>query len=114
MNDLSKGVEGGSRAWELYEGAMNSAGTTMQKYEIWSQSVEAAQGRLNASLEEMYNTFVSGDLIKGVTDFGARFVENFTAATKATSGLNILVPILGGVAVAFSAATVSAGGFKAV
>ena len=114
MDDLSKGIEGGSRAWELYEGAMNSAGTTMQKYEVWSQSVEAAQGRLNASLEEMYNVFVSGDLLKGVMDFGARFVENFTAATKATSGLNILVPILGGVAVAFSAATVSAGGFKAV
>lgn len=28
MNDMAKGAEGGSRAFELYEGAINSAGTT--------------------------------------------------------------------------------------
>ena len=49
MNDMSKGIEGGSRAYELYTGAMNAAGTAAQKYTVWQESVEAAQNRLTAA-----------------------------------------------------------------
>lgn len=109
MNDLSKGAEGGSRAWELYEGAMNSAGTVMEKYAIWEQSVEAANGRLQASLEGLYNSFsfFRGEFIVGMTDAMARLVDNIAAATQATGGLNILVPALGAVAIAFATGTLS-------
>lgn len=54
MSDMSKATEGQSRAVQLYEGAMNSAGTAAQKYAIWQESVEAAQNRLTASLESFY------------------------------------------------------------
>lgn len=54
MNDMSKGLEGGSRAFELYEGSMTAAGTAAQKYSIYMESVEAAQGRFEAALESLY------------------------------------------------------------
>lgn len=49
MNDLSSGIENGSRAWELYAGAVSSAGAASKKYEIWQDSVAAAQGDLKAA-----------------------------------------------------------------
>ena len=107
MNDLSKGAEGGSRAWELYKGAMTSAGTVMEKYEIWEQSVEAANGRLQASLEGLYSTFMSGGLIVGFKNLETAFVQNLTAATKFTGGLNILIPVV----LAFGVAINQLGGF---
>ena len=63
MNDMSKGIEGGSRALQLYEGALNSAGTAAQKYSIWQESAEAAQERLKNSLEGLYASMKPG-LIK--------------------------------------------------
>lgn len=49
MNDLSKGVENGSRAWELYAGALGAAGTATEKYAIWEESVTAAQNRMKSA-----------------------------------------------------------------
>lgn len=60
MNDMSKGIENGSRAWELYTGALNAAGTATEKYNIWEESVEAAQGRLKNSLEGLYSAMQPG------------------------------------------------------
>ena len=88
MQDLSKGVEGGSRAWELYEGAMSSAGTAMEKYAIWEESVQAAQNRLTAELEEFY-ALLSGDTVKGWYDILAKVVGGLNDATEASDGMNI-------------------------
>lgn len=88
MQDLSKGVEGGSRAWALYEGAMSSAGTAMEKYAIWEESVQAAQNRLTAELEEFY-ALLSGDTIKGWYDILAKVVGGLNDATEASDGMNI-------------------------
>ena len=114
MNDLSKGIEGGSRAWELYQGAMLSTGTVAEKYEIWEQSVEAANGRLQASLESAYSVFVDGGVIAGFKNFEAGFVNLFTEATKATGGLNLVAGALAGIAVAFGAASASGVTFASV
>lgn len=88
MQDLSKGVEGGSRAWELYEGAMNSAGTAMEKYAIWEESIEAAQNRLTAEMEEFYS-ILGGQAIKNWYDALAGIVGSINATTEATGGMNI-------------------------
>lgn len=88
MQDLSKGVEGGSRAWELYEGAMSSAGTAMEKYAIWEESVQAAQNRLTAELEEFY-TLLSGETLKGWYDILTKVVGGLNDATEASDGMNI-------------------------
>lgn len=88
MNDLSKGAEGGSKAWELYSGAMNSAGTAMEKYAIWEESVEAAQNRLTAEMEEFYS-ILQGGTIKSWYDGLAGIVGGVNDATEATGGFNL-------------------------
>ena len=89
LNDLSKSAEGGSRAWELYAGAQNAAGVAMEKYAIYEESVEAAQGRLNAALEEFYSSIMNGGMLKSWYDGLAGIVNVLNLATDATGGWNI-------------------------
>lgn len=63
MNDLSKGLEDGSRAWELYYGAMDSAGTATKKYSVWQESIAASQANMTNSLEQLYSN-LQPNLIK--------------------------------------------------
>lgn len=53
-----------SRAMELYEGALNSAGSAADKYKIYQESATAAQDRMKASLDQLYSLFDS-DILKG-------------------------------------------------
>lgn len=101
MNDLSKGLEGGSRAYELYEGAINSTGTTLEKYQIWMESVEAAQNKLTASSEELYNTLFNGEAYKGVLKFFTSAISGLNTMLNSTVGvLTILAVAVAGFAVA--------------
>ena len=88
MNDMSKGIEGGSRAYELYEGAMSSAGTAAQKYAVWQESVAAAQNRLTASLEAFY-ALLDADWMKGFYDGMSNLVDLITVGTNAMDGWNV-------------------------
>lgn len=73
MNDMSKGLEGGSRAWELYAGAMNAAGTATEKYGVWQESIAASQANMKNSLEQLYSN-LQPSLIKGFYDVIAALV----------------------------------------
>ena len=64
MSDMALGAEGGSRAFELYAGAMESAGQAAQKYAIYQKSAQAAQDAATAGWERLYALF-SDDLIVG-------------------------------------------------
>ena len=46
-------------------------------------------------------------------NFAARLVDNITAATEATGGLNLLIPVVGAVAIAFATGTLSINTFSA-
>ncbi len=87
MNDMAKGAEGGSRAYELYAGAMDAAGTASQKYAIWQESVAAAQGRLAASMEGLYG-MVNAEWMKDGYDGLAILVDLFVAGSTAMDGWN--------------------------
>lgn len=89
LNDMSKAAEDGSRAWELYAGAQEAAGLAMEKYAIYEESVEAAQGRLTAATEEFYSKVLSGDMIKSWYDGLAGIIDVLNKATDATGGWNI-------------------------
>lgn len=88
MNDMSKGIEGGSRAFELYDKAMSASGTTATSYETYMDSVTAAQDRMKASLESLYALF-SSDIMKGFYDIVSGIVDTIVAGTKATDSLNL-------------------------
>ena len=93
MNDMSKGIEGGSRAYELYAGAMNAAGTASQKYAIWQESVEAAQNRLTAATQTFYS-LLDAEWMKSFYNGAADLVEIFAAGTDALGGWNIMIPAI--------------------
>ena len=77
MNDLSKGIENGSRAWELYTGALNAAGTATEKYATWQESVAASQANLTNSLESLYAQLQPG-IIKGFYDVVSWLVDGIS------------------------------------
>lgn len=93
MSDMALGIEGGSRAYELYAGAMNAAGTASQKYAIWQDSVTAAQNRLTAALESFY-ALLDAEWMKGFYDGMAGLVEIITAGTDALGGWNLMIPVI--------------------
>lgn len=93
MEDLSKtaeGVDGVSRALTLYQIAMESANTTTESFAVWQESVTAAQGRLQASLEKLYGAFHIPEITKGLLDLATNFLD----VTSAVGGLNIALPVL--------------------
>lgn len=82
MNDMALGIEGGSRAYELYAGALDAAGTAEQKYSIWQESVTAAQNRLTAAMQSFY-ALLDAEWMKGFYESMAGMVEIITAGTDA-------------------------------
>lgn len=85
MGDMANVVNGTSRAFELYEGAMNSAGTASEKYVVWQESVAAAQGNMQASLEQLYS-LLNADWMKSIYDWLAGFIDLITAGISAGDG----------------------------
>ena len=99
MNDMSKSVEEGSLTWDLYAKAIDSAGTAEQKYETYMDSFEAAQNKMNVSLELFYTTLVNNDFLKDLYRILRQIIDAITSGTKAMSGLNIILPVIIGLIV---------------
>lgn len=108
MNDLGKGVEGGSRAWELYEKAVDSAGTAEKKYAVYKDSVAASQERLNIAQEKFYS-LMDSSVIKNWNDMWAGYVNSVTKGAEVTHGLNLILPVAIGLFTAFAIAIQKAG-----
>ena len=115
MNDLGKGIEGNSRAWELYEKAMNSAGTAEEKYAIWTDSVAASQERLTLSQEKFYS-LLDANVIKGYNDALAGMLNMITSGAEAWGNWTVILPAVAGaivsVTVALNAMNAAAAGTK--
>lgn len=112
MNDMSKGVDGGSRAYELYAGAISSAGIATEKYTIWQESVTAAQNSLKISLEELY-ALLDADWMKGFYNGMSSFVTMISNGTESVGGMNLVIPALAagliGIGIAMNATAVATG-----
>lgn len=94
MGDMAKGAENGSRMYELLAGAMESAGTVTEKYEVWLDSVAAAQGNLNVSLERLYTTILDNETLKSFYNTMASLADNFASGMETGFGQgtkNVLV-----------------------
>lgn len=93
MNDMSKGAEGGSRAFELYAGAIEAAGTTSEKYAVWQESITAAQERMKVAWENFY-ALLQQDVFTGWYNNMAGFIAGITGATEAMNGMNLILPVV--------------------
>ena len=116
MNDMAKGTEEGSRAYELYGLAINSAGTAEEKYATYTESVTAAQERLTVAQEKFY-ALLKSDTLKWFYDMMTNIVNVLTKATEKFKGINIVLPVMIGLVVtlgvAFGSAAMKAGGLGA-
>lgn len=70
-----------SRALELTEVSANSAGTALEKFAIYEDSLEAATNRLTASLEGLAYNNISADFLKELANGTAKIIE-FVDSTK--------------------------------
>ena len=95
MNDMAKGAENGSRAFELYNAAIDSSGIAADKYAVYLDSVSAAQERLTIAEEKFY-ALLDQNVIKTWYDMLAGIVDYITDATDAFDGLNIILPLVAG------------------
>lgn len=109
MNDMAKGIEGGSRALELYEKAANAAGTANEKYAVWQESVAASQENMNRALEDFYSN-LQPTLIKRWYDGVADIVDVLAQGTEVLGGANIVLPLVTAGFVGLTIALINAGG----
>lgn len=110
---LMQDMAGAQRSAELYELALNSAGSTSKAFETWTESVAAAQGRLRAALEKTYAMMMKGDWIKFFYNSLTGLVDGFNSATKAASGLNVILGVLIPAVYRLITAIAGVGGVKA-
>lgn len=89
MDDMAKAGEGASRAYELYAGALTSAGNASEKYSIYQESVAASLDGLKASWEELVNLANGGEIFIGLYDTLSKVIRAFAEGTKAMDGWNI-------------------------
>ena len=68
MEDMSQKIDRTSRQWELYELAMDSAGTAGEKYATYTESITAAQERLTVATQEFYSLLESSVIKKFYND----------------------------------------------
>ena len=86
MNDMSKGMEGGSQMWQLYQGSKGSEGVVNSKYETWLTSVEAAQNRLTLAVQKFYDAINAGNFFTGFFNNLAWLVDLMGRGADATNG----------------------------
>ena len=77
LKNVSSETEEASRAMELYQGALDSAGTASQKYSVYQESVTASYDKMQASLQDLYAFFDSG-ILKQTYDTVGDVVQAWT------------------------------------
>lgn len=92
-------MENYGRSLELYEGAMDAAGTANAKYAIYLEGVQAAQDNLKNSLEGLYAVFLSSGALKDFYNNIGGLVDTFKAGVSVV-GTSTLKYIAFGVALA--------------
>lgn len=79
MDDLALGADGGSRAFELYSQAIDSAGSATEKFSIWQEGAAAASDKFHNSMSMLYEQLHLDVVIKEAFEGLTSFVKNLTA-----------------------------------
>lgn len=94
MNDLGQGIGNGSRAWELYEKAINSAGTAEEKYSVYLDSVTASQERLTVAQENFYASLMDDSVIVKWNDALSGFINTIATGAEKLGAWGTIVPVV--------------------
>ena len=98
-NILSSLMSNFDTAREVLETSSQSAGSAMKEHATWMQSVEAKSKTLKAAWQELANTFMQTDTVKGALDW----------VTDLTNGLTDLISKVGTVPTLLGAGGLLAG-----
>lgn len=81
-----------------YETALNSAGTSQKKFDIYQESSAAKIDKLKSTLEGLTSSMISSDFLKGAVDFGTEFLNVIDRVTTSIGGIGsallVLIPII--------------------
>ena len=64
-----------SDSGEVYNEALQSAGSSQEEFSRWTESAEAATKRFGVAVTETYNNIISGDTVKGLSNVGATLLD---------------------------------------
>ena len=84
-------MENYGTAIKYSETAANSAGTALEKYSAYTESIDGKMNSLKASFEELSMTILNSELITGAIEFVTWLLEALTAITDAIGGLNTVL-----------------------
>lgn len=98
MNDMAKGAENGSLVYSLYAGALESSGTVAEKYQVYLESVTAAQDGLTVSAQRLYTALMDGEVLKDFYNGASAFVD--ALASGAETGVVKVAALVGGLGTA--------------
>ena len=73
------------------ETAVNSAGTAMEKYAAYTDSIEGKVNSLKAAFEELSVTVLNSELITGTVEFITWLLEALSSIVDAVGGLNTVL-----------------------
>lgn len=99
MKGMADETEGMSRYQELLNVAMTAGGATRDKYEIWLESVTAAQNKFRASIEHLYHVVGASEAVKGLYETFGKLLGLFADGVSATGGVTLLIAGIAGIGV---------------
>lgn len=99
-------MENYTTSLELYDTALDAAGTTQEKYGIYLESNQAKMDLLKATVEELWITLLDSDGLMKIVELMTRLVEVVIALTDAYGGNIVAVAkVVGSIFLAVTAFT---------
>lgn len=89
-------MEGYAESVTLYNQALNAAGTTQRKYQLYLQSTEAQLNKLQASWEAFWLTTIKSESLNNVLRVLNNLMGGLSGIARHVGGLNTILAILGG------------------
>lgn len=84
-------MENADDAIKNYQIALNAAGTANQKFAIYQESSQAKIDKFVATMEGLYDKFISSDFLKGAIDGATEFLNIIDRVTTGLGGFNTVL-----------------------
>lgn len=94
MDNFNKKTEDGISVQQLLNEQMNSSGLAAERYEIYLESLEAAQNKMTVAWQEMWETTVRADWVKSFYEGSAAVLDLVTELGGLQTIVAAIIPLL--------------------
>jgi len=105
-NIVSAVMENFDIAQDTLETSLNSAGSAMQEYNIWLDSVEAKTNQFRAAFEGLSNELINSEFVKFIIDSGTTILDFLTKIVDKIGSIPVLLGTVSGSLAAFGEKTI--------